>query len=60
MFDNINDYARGFSHEYMTYGEDMFIENEVLKNITIDTIRQVEDVIKASDTIVEVIARKES
>ena len=59
IFDNINDYARGFTHEFMNYGEDTFIETDVLKNMTLDTIKKVEDVYKSCNITVEVIAEQE-
>ena len=59
IFDNINDYARGFTHEFMNYGEDTFIETDVLKNMKLETVKQVEEVYKKADAIVEVIAEKE-
>ena len=59
IFDNINDYARGFTHEFMNYGEDTFIETDVLKNMKLETVKQVEEVYKKADAIVEVIAEQE-
>ena len=59
LFDNINDYARGFTHEYMNYAEDTFIETDVLKHMTIDTVRKVQEVFKNDNVTVEVVAEKE-
>ena len=60
VFDNINDYSRGFSHEFISFGNDVFIENEVTKNMKYETVKKVQEVFKSSNTIVEVIAKKES
>ena len=60
MFDNINDYARGFAHEYMAYGESTFDEINVIKNTNVEQVQDVCEIIKSSNTIVEVIAKKES
>ena len=60
MFDNINDYARGFAHEYMAYGESTFDEIDVIKNTNVEQVQDVCEIIKSSNTIVEVIAKKES
>jgi len=59
LFDNINDYARGFTHEFINYEEDTFKETDVLKNISYDTIKKVEEVYKNNKVIVQVIAEKE-
>lgn len=60
IFDNINDYSRGFSHEFISYGNDMFIENEVIKNMKFETVQKIQSVFKSADKIVSVIAKKES
>ena len=60
IFDNINDYSRGFSHEFISFGNDVFIENEVTKTMKYETVKKVQEVFKTSNKIVEVIAKKES
>jgi predicted Zn-dependent peptidase len=60
IFDNINDYSRGFSHEFISYGNDMFIENEVVKNMKFETVQKIQSVFESADKIVSVIAKKES
>ena len=60
IFDNINDYSRGFSHEFISFGNDVFIENEVTKTMKYETVKKVQEVFKTSNNIVEVIAKKES
>lgn len=60
VFDNINDYSRGFSHEYISYGEDVFIENQVIKDIKYETVKEVQEIFKTADVVVDVTAKKES
>ncbi len=60
IYDNINDIASGFAHEYFLYGEDTFEETDILKNMDIDTIKKVEEIIKKCNTSVEVIAEKDT
>ena len=60
IFDNINDYSRGFSHEFISFGNDVFIENEVTKTMKYETVKKVQEIFKTSNNIVEVIAKKES